>query len=105
MSAISSPTLQESTKNSQQVRVVRRSPAYWRVTLDNPPVNVMGPEKVRQFQELINMIEDDEHLRVVVFDSAVDNFFLNHSDFTAKLEDLTSMPAGPTGLPPWPDFL
>jgi enoyl-CoA hydratase/carnithine racemase len=65
----------------------------------------MGPAMVRQFQELINMIEDDEHLRVVVFDSAVDNFFLNHSDFTAKLEDLTSMPAGPTGLPPWPDFL
>jgi enoyl-CoA hydratase/carnithine racemase len=25
--------------------------------------------------------------------------------FTAKLEDLTSMPDGPTGLPPWPDFL
>jgi enoyl-CoA hydratase/carnithine racemase len=23
----------------------------------------------------------------------------------ARLEDLTSMPAGPTGLPPWPDFL
>jgi len=115
MSAVSSPTIQASTENpaaspdtSQkplQVRVARRSPAYWRVTLDNPPVNVMGPAMVRQFQELINMIEDDEHLRVVVFDSAVDNFFLNHSDFTAKLEDLTSMPAGPTGLPPWPDFL
>src|SRR5689334_22999227 len=115
MSAVSSPTIQASTENpaaspdtsqkSLQVRVARRSPAYWRVTLDNPPVNVMGPAMVRQFQELINMIEDDEHLRVVVFDSAVDNFFLNHSDFTAKLEDLTSMPAGPTGLPPWPDFL
>jgi enoyl-CoA hydratase/carnithine racemase len=41
----------------------------------------------------------------VVFDSAVDGYFLNHSDFEAKLEDLTSMPAGPTGLAPWPDFL
>jgi enoyl-CoA hydratase/carnithine racemase len=41
----------------------------------------------------------------VVFDSAVDDYFLNHSDFTAKLEDLTSLPPGPTGLPPWPDFL
>jgi enoyl-CoA hydratase/carnithine racemase len=35
----------------------------------------------------------------------VDDYFLNHSDFTARLEDLTSMAAGPTGLPPWPDFL
>ena len=88
-----------------QIRVARRSPAYWRVTIDNPPINVMGPEMVRQFQEVINALEADEHVRVVVFDSAVEDYFLNHSDFFAKLEDLTSMPAGPTGLPPWPDFL
>jgi enoyl-CoA hydratase/carnithine racemase len=88
-----------------QIRLTRRSPAYWRVTLDNPPLNVMGPETVVQFQALIDEIEADEEVRVVVFDSAVDGFFLNHSDFTARLEDLTSMPPGPTGLPPWPDFL
>src|SRR5580704_11027673 len=88
-----------------QIRVARRSPAYWHVTIDNPPINVMGPEMIGQFQEVINALEADEDVRVVVFDSAVDDYFLNHSDFTAKLEDLTSMPAGPTGLPPWPDFL
>src|ERR1700722_16058537 len=65
----------------------------------------MGPETVRQFQQIIGAIESDEHVRVVVFDSAVDGYFLNHSDFTAKLEDLTGMPPGPTGLPPWLDFL
>src|SRR6202040_4268268 len=79
-----------------QIRLARRSPAYWRVTIDNPPINVMGPEMVRQFQEVINALEADEHVRVVVFDSAVDDYFLNHSDFMAKLEDLTSMPSGPT---------
>jgi enoyl-CoA hydratase/carnithine racemase len=65
----------------------------------------MGPEMVLEFQEVINALEADEHVRVVVFDSAVDDYFLNHSDFMAKLEDLTALPAGPTGLPPWPDFL
>jgi enoyl-CoA hydratase/carnithine racemase len=90
---------------SQQIRVTRRSPAYWRVTIDNPPINVMGPEMVRQWQEAINSLEADEHVRVVVFDSAVDDYFLNHADFKSKLEDLTALPAGPTGLPPWPDFL
>jgi len=65
----------------------------------------MGPEMVRQFQDVISAIEASEDLRVVVFDSAVEDYFLNHSDFMAKLEDMTSMPAGPTGLPPWPDFL
>jgi enoyl-CoA hydratase/carnithine racemase len=93
------------TPRPAQIRVARRSPAYWRVTIDNPPINVMGPEMVREFQEVIGALEADEHVRVVVFDSAVDDYFLNHSDFLAKLEDLTSMPAGPTGLPPWPDFL
>ena len=90
---------------SPQIRVTRRSPAYWRVTFDNPPLNVMGPEMVKEFQGVINALEGDEQVRVVVFDSAVEDYFLNHSDFLAKLEDLTSLPPGPTGLPPWPDFL
>src|SRR6202453_1989169 len=88
-----------------QIRVTRKSPAYWRVTIDNPPINVMGPEMVKQFQEVINALEADERVRVVVFDSAVEDYFLNHSDFLARIEDLPSLPAGPTGLPPWPDFL
>ncbi len=88
-----------------QIRITQRTPAYWRVTFNNPPLNVMGPEMVKEFQEVINALEADEQLRVVVFDSAVDDYFLNHSDFTAKLEDLTLLPPGPTGLPPWPDFL
>jgi enoyl-CoA hydratase/carnithine racemase len=97
-------TMNTPTKPAQ-LRVTQRSPAYWRVTIDNPPINVMGPEMVREFQDVIDAIEADEQVKVVVFDSAVDDYFLNHSDFTARLEALTSLPAGPTGLPPWPDFL
>src|SRR4051812_24572871 len=81
----------QSTKTAE-IRLNRRSPAYWRVTFDNPPINVMGPEMVRQFQEVMDALEADEEVRVVVFDSAVDDYFLNHSDFTARMEDLTSMP-------------
>jgi enoyl-CoA hydratase/carnithine racemase len=92
------------TENSQ-ISVTRQTPAYWRVAIDNPPINVMGPEMVRRFQETIDALESDSQVKVVVFESAVDGYFLNHSDFTAKLDDLTSMPDGPTGLPPWPDFL
>jgi enoyl-CoA hydratase/carnithine racemase len=88
-----------------QIRLTKRSPTYWRVTFDHPPLNVMGPRMVQEFQDLIDAIEADQDVRVVVFDSAVDGFFLNHSDFLARLEDITSMPPGPTGLPPWPDFL
>lgn len=88
-----------------QLQVTRNSPAYWRVAVNNPPINVMGPPMVGEFQKLIEEIENDEDLKVVVFESKVEGYFLNHSDFTAKLEDLTSMPPGRSGLPPWPDFL
>jgi 1,4-dihydroxy-2-naphthoyl-CoA synthase len=97
-------TMNAPTKPAQ-IRLTRRSHAYWRVSIDNPPINVMGSEMVKQFKEVINALEADEQVRVVVFDSAVDDYFLNHSDFMAKLDDLTSPPAGRTGLAPWPDFL
>jgi len=97
-------TASAATKPSQ-IRITRRSPAYWRVTIDNPPLNVMGPQMVKEFQEVMKALEADEQVRVVVFDSAVDDYFLNHSDFVAKIEDLTSIPQGPTGLEAWPDFL
>jgi enoyl-CoA hydratase/carnithine racemase len=88
-----------------QIRIARPSSAYWRVTFDNPPLNVMGPQFVREMREIVGTIEADERVRVVVFDSAVDGFFLNHSDFNADMKDLTSMPQGPTGLEAWPDIL
>ncbi|BDC40246.1 enoyl-CoA hydratase/isomerase family protein [Paraburkholderia terrae] len=93
------------TTNPVQIRVTQRSPAYWRVTIDNPPINVMGPQMLQQFNEVIDALETDEHVKVVVFDSAVDGYFLNHSDFTARLDELTALPPGRTGLPQWPDFL
>ena len=93
------------TSKTAQLRWTKRSANYWRVTIDNPPLNVMGRAMLEKFQELINALEIDDQVKVVVFDSAVDGFFFNHSDFTAPVEDVTSLPAGTTGLPPWPDFL
>jgi enoyl-CoA hydratase/carnithine racemase len=95
----------KATTSPVQIYVTPRSPAYWRVTIDHPPLNVMGPTMVGQFHEIINALETDEQVKVVVFDSAVDGYFLNHADFDAGIEDLTAMPPGPTGLPQWPDFL
>src|ERR1700748_603297 len=104
MNATMKTTPKEKT-NSLQIRLTKVSPAYWRVTFDNPPLNLMGPQFVMEFGKIMTAIESDENLRVVVFDSAVEGFFLNHSDFTVKLEELTSLPQGPTGLEAWPDIL
>src|SRR3984957_5923823 len=88
-----------------QIKIARPSARYWRLTFDNPPLNLMGPEFVLEFREIIAALETDQDPRVVVFDCSVDGFFLNHSDFNAKLKDLTDIPQGPTGLEAWPDIL
>src|SRR5271156_970262 len=94
--------MQESTK---QIRIVERSPMYLRVTFDLPPLNIFGPQDLAPLNEIVTALETDEHVTVVVFDSAVEDFFLTHYDFFAKLEDSTSLPPGPTGLQQLPDML
>ena len=94
-----------STTKAAQVRLNRVTPSHCRVVLDNPPLNLMGPEFVLQIRDIVTELENDDRVKVVVFESAVDGFFLNHSDFLANFEDLTSIPQGPTGLEAWPDGL
>lgn len=53
----------------------------------------------------MSSLETDDRVKVVVFDSAVDGFFLTHYDFLAKLEESTKIPPGTTGLQPLPDTL
>jgi enoyl-CoA hydratase/carnithine racemase len=90
---------------TKQIHLTRRSPHYWRVTIDHPPLNIFGPDAIPQLNEVITALETDEQVKVVVFDSAVEGFFLTHYDFLAKLEDTTRLPPGPTGLQPLPDML
>ena len=98
-------TKMNATRKPSQIQLRRPTPACWRVTFNNPPLNLMGPQFVLEFREIMDAIEADDEVKVVVFDSAVEGFFLNHSDFKAKLEDLTGIPQGPTGLEAWPDIL
>jgi len=95
----------ERTFTAQRVRLERRLPSYWRVIFDHPPLNIFGPESISQLNAVITALETDEQVKVVVFDSAVEGFFLTHYDFLAPLEDSTSIPRGPTGLQALPDML
>src|SRR5262245_11398224 len=91
--------------SSSEIRLALRSPTYWRVTFDHPPLNIFGPETIPQLNEIITAIETDEQVKVVVFDSAVEGVFLTHYDFLAKPEDSTRLAPGPTGMHPLPDML
>src|SRR5438067_12691321 len=89
----------------RQIRLERLSPSYWRVTFDHPPLNIFGPDTIPQMEEIVTSLERDPDVKVVVFDSAVEGFFLTHYNFLAKLEDTTNLLPGPTGLSPLPDML
>jgi len=89
----------------KRISLKQRSPHYWQVTLNHPPLNIFDPEMLPQVNEVITAIETDNQVKVVVFDSAVEGFFLIHLDFLANLDDLAHLPPGPTGLHPWPEML
>jgi enoyl-CoA hydratase/carnithine racemase len=90
---------------TEDIRLERRLPTYWRVTFDMPPVNIFGPKHLPLLNEIITAIETDPRVKVVVFDSAIEGFFITHYDFLAPLEDSLNIPPGPTGLQALPDML
>jgi len=51
-----------------------------RVTLDNPPVNVLDVALMADLRRLLTGLRDDDSVRVIVFDSADPDFFIAHVD-------------------------
>ncbi|MHC0443298.1 enoyl-CoA hydratase/isomerase family protein [Flavobacterium sp. 3-210] len=79
------------------------SESYWKVTIENPPINVFDAEFSKQLIVLMNEMEAEENLKVVVFESANPDFFVAH----VELLNITDFPkgTGKTGLSiSWPDI-
>ncbi|MCW2522224.1 MAG: hypothetical protein JWO63_559 [Frankiales bacterium] len=51
-----------------------------------PPMNLLGPELVRDLVSLIQLAEADESVQVVVFKSADPDYFISHVDLTKVAE-------------------
>src|ERR1700678_2969612 len=92
-------------RNEGKIRLVRHSNSFWRVTFDLPPLNIFGPANIQPLEEIVSSLESDDRVKVVVFDSAIDGFFLTHYDFLAKPEESAKFPVGRTGLQALPDML
>jgi enoyl-CoA hydratase/carnithine racemase len=66
--------------------VTRETARLWRVTFDNPPINLVTPEMIAEFPRLVDEIEADNEVRVVLFESASPDYFLNHYDTSRVAE-------------------
>ncbi|MDT5052516.1 MAG: hypothetical protein QOF66_882, partial [Mycobacterium sp.] len=85
------------------LRLTEESPTLWRVTFDNPPVNVIGPDMMRDLKDLLTELESNDTVNVVVFDSADPEFYLAHYDLAADPAVAEALPS-PTGYAAWVDI-
>src|SRR5580692_10200086 len=80
------------------LRVIEETPAYWKVVFDYPPFNILDATIFDSLQNLLVRMDASQSLRVVVFESAIPDFYLAHFDLTGKTGNITTA-VGPSGLP------
>ena len=86
---------------SALLTVTRHSADHWQVTLNAPPLNLITPELVDELHALVATLESDHEVKVVVFESANDAFFLSHFD----LGRAADFPLLSDGRPMWTDMV
>lgn len=87
----------------KQLTIGRSRAGLWTVDFSNPPINLLDPGTITELQVLVSEIETDPSVKVLVFQTADPDFFIAHFD-TSKAGETPSSP-GPTGYPPWIDFV
>ena len=80
------------------LQVIEETAAYWRVVFNYPPFNIVDAALYDSLQNLLAQMDASQNLRVVVFESAIAEFFLAHFDLTGKTGNITTA-VGPSGLP------
>src|SRR6266403_1686489 len=83
----------------------RSTPSLWRVTFDNPPINLIDPVMIVELHGLLTEIEQDKRVAVVTFDSTDPDFFLAHFDITADRAPYDALPAARTPFHYWANVL
>jgi len=51
------------TETKSELRLVRHSAEYWRVTFDLAPLNIFGPANIPQMEEVVRLIETDSRVK------------------------------------------
>src|SRR5262245_6025978 len=75
---------------------VRKKGAVLFAEIAAPPMNLLGPELVRDLVSLIQRAEADQIYQVLVFKSADPDYFISHVDLT-QIKDYRAEAANLTG--------
>jgi len=80
----------------RETLVLRQEGPVLFATIDAPPMNLLGPELVRDLVSLIQQAEADDAVQVLVFKSADPDYFISHVDVT-KIKEYRQEAAKLTG--------
>src|SRR4051794_21798785 len=75
---------------------VREEGAVWFADIAAPPMNLLGPELVRDLVSVIRRAEADDATQVLVFTSADPDYFISHVDVT-RIDEYRAEAAKLTG--------
>jgi enoyl-CoA hydratase/carnithine racemase len=93
------------TSPPSRFAVTRTTDALWRVTFDNPPINLIDPTMIVELHRLLTDVERADGPAVVLFDSADPDFFLAHYDVAAEPSAFDALPPAPTPFHHWANLL
>ncbi|GBD49794.1 enoyl-CoA hydratase/isomerase family protein [Methylopila sp. Yamaguchi] len=88
---------------SDMVRLQKRTPQIWRVTISNPPFNLVVPELVSALHAVVTETERDPEVKVVLFASDIEGYFINHFDLSKALDFPMEATSPPTST--WTDMV
>jgi 1,4-dihydroxy-2-naphthoyl-CoA synthase len=74
------------SQTHRTLRVARSDEGVLSVVIDAPPLNLIGPELVRDLVTLAGELESDDGIRVMVLESADPEYFVPHVDLTKVAE-------------------
>lgn len=89
---------------SKRIDVIKESEGYWRAVISNPPHNMWDPWLFAELNVLMDEMEADRRLKVVVFESADEDFFIDHHDVEHRLE-VPDVPGARPFFHEWPTFV
>lgn len=95
------------TKTNYSKLLISQRNGVLTVTINNPPVNVLDVELMSELTHVLLSVRNDPAVHVLVFESAIPEFFIAHVDMTLidephAFDELAN--AAPDGLNPFQGF-
>jgi enoyl-CoA hydratase/carnithine racemase len=88
---------------THKLSINRSRPGIWSVSISNPPINMLDEETIEELYQLVPLLEQEESLKVIVFESEDPDFFIAHYDTSRTGQ--SSSKVRDTGDHPWADFV